>query len=246
MRKSTPYGECFMLVYIYILIFTLFAVLFISIKSYKQNEPIIKHDIIEKLIPFDKMIKIIPTGSAVFFVLLSRNNSFYLSIVLSSALFFCLLGDLGMEKGLIPGLPIFLIAQLLFIISFIGQALEIGINVEAVIITLIVAVLFALYLYYFINYLNSSEKGLGDLFIPVIIYCVFISGMALSIVIVWISSGLLEFSIIFLGGLLFVISDSTIAVREFHHSFSNNVVKVMTTYYAAIFLLSLASLLPMG
>lgn len=246
MRKSIPYGEFFMLVYIYILIFTLFAVLFISIKSYKQNEPIIKHDIIEKLIPFHKLIKILPAGSAILFVLLSKNDSIYFSIVLSSALFFCLLGDLGMEKGVIPGLPIFLIAQLLFIISFLGQALEIGINGEAVIITLILALLFALYFYYFINYLNSSEKGLGELFIPVIIYCVFISGMVLSIVIVWFSSGLLEFSIIFLGGLLFVISDSTIAIREFHHRFSYNVVKVMTTYYAAILLLSLASLLPMS
>jgi uncharacterized membrane protein YhhN len=244
--REKYFGGFFMLLYIYIFVFTVFSVLFILIKSLKQNEPVYNHEFIEKLIPLDKLIKIIPAGSAILFVLLSQNKSFYFSIVLSAALVFCLLGDLGMEKGIIPGLPLFLIAQLLFIISFLGQSLVVGIDIEAILIMLIVAGLFAFYLYFFIKYLNSSEKSLGELLIPVIIYCIFISGMVVSIVLVWFSSGLIEFSIVFLGGIMFVISDSTIAVREFHHDISNNVVKVMFTYYLAIFLLSLASLIPLG
>jgi uncharacterized membrane protein YhhN len=221
----------------------IFSVLFILTKSSKQNEPIFDYNFFDKLIPFDKFIKIVPTGSAMLFVILSQNDSFYLSTTLSIALFFCLLGDLGMEKGVIQGLPLFLIAQFFFIISFFGQAIEVSINFESVLISVVVAVLLALYLYFFVKYLNSSEKGLGKLLIPVIVYCMFISGMVLSVILLWVNSGRLELSIIVFGAILFVISDSIIAVKEFHHEITNNVVKVMTTYYLAIFLLSLSCLM---
>ncbi|MHA1236884.1 MAG: lysoplasmalogenase family protein, partial [Candidatus Hodarchaeales archaeon] len=73
--------------------------------------------------------------------------------------------------------------------------------------------------------------------------CVFLSGMFLSTFLLWMSSGVMELGIVVLGGLLFVISDSFIAIREFHHQINYSTLKVMTTYYSAIFLLSLASLI---
>ncbi|MHA2066632.1 MAG: lysoplasmalogenase family protein, partial [Candidatus Thorarchaeota archaeon] len=43
-----------------------------------------------------------------------------------------------------------------------------------------------------------------------------------------------------LGALFFVVSDSLIGIREFHHQFQYQYVLTLSTYYLAIFLLSLS------
>ena len=40
-----------------------------------------------------------------------------------------------MERGLIPGLPLFLVAQIVLTIGFVGQSFTIGISTESIIIT---------------------------------------------------------------------------------------------------------------
>jgi uncharacterized membrane protein YhhN len=154
-------------------------------------------------------------------------------------------GDIGMEKGLIPGLPLFLVGQVFFIVAFLGQSLTIGVNGESILITAIVTLVMIIYVLFILRYLESSEKGLGKFRIPVIIYCAFLSGMFLSTILLWMNTSM-TFALVAIGGVLFVISDSIIAVREFHHPIKNSVLKIMSTYHAAIFLLSLSSLVQFG
>ncbi len=165
------------------------------------------------------------------------DSLFYL--VLVGALLFCFAGDLGMEEGLIPGLLMFLVAQILFSAAFIGQSLTLRITIESLIPAGLVTLVMAIYIIFFIRYLETSETGLGKFKIPVLVYCIFISMMFVSSVLLWFTSGVMEFGISVLGALLFVISDSIIAVKEFHHEIKN-VFGIMSTYYTAILLLSLS------
>jgi uncharacterized membrane protein YhhN len=227
----------------YLVIYFFFALLFMVLKAIKQEELQFDNSLLTKLLPFSTLIKAIPAGLAIVFVILNNNESIFMYAGLGLALLFCMLGDIGMEKGLIPGLPLFLVGQILFIVTFIGQVLNIGIDLQALVITAVVTLGIVIYLFLFLRYLESSEKGLGEFRIPVLVYCAFLSGMFISTVMLWMNTGIAELSIVALGGLLFVVSDSIIAVREFHHPINHGTVKVMATYHAAIFLLSLSCLI---
>jgi len=228
---------------LYFLTFWFFSILYILVKSVKSGEMQFNAKILSKLAPFSTFIKMVPAGLAAIFVWYNGHESIYLSLVLTTGLFFCMLGDIGMERGLIPGLPLFLVAQIILIISFTGQALDLGISSEALVLTGVVIMGMLIYLVIFVRYLDSSEKGLGKFKTPVIIYCIFISGMLSSAVMLWSTSKAMEFVAVVIGGASFVISDSIIAIREFHHDISHRELKVISTYHIAIFLLSLSPLL---
>ncbi|MHA1966407.1 MAG: lysoplasmalogenase family protein [Candidatus Hodarchaeales archaeon] len=236
-----------MLEIIYLLLFTLFSAIFIFLKSVKHDEFKITNQKIKQLANYGIYIKGIPALLAALFVFLIRPDNSLFYIVLASALIFCLAGDLGMEKGLIPGLPIFLVAQILFSSAFIGQSLTNGFTADSYIVTGIIFVCIVLYITLFVRYLNSSETGLGKFKVPVIIYCAAISLMFISTGLLWTTLGFLgypEFLLIPLGGFLFIFSDSVIALREFRgRKFSKDILVVMLTYFCAIFLLSLSGIL---
>jgi uncharacterized membrane protein YhhN len=229
----------------YFIIFSFFALLFMILKGIKEEELQFESNLLSKLIPFSTLIKTLPVGLAIVFVLINNNESIFMYTVLGLALLFCMFGDIGMEKGLIPGLPLFLVGQVFFIVAFLGQSLTIGVNGESILITAIVTLVMIIYVLFILRYLESSEKGLGKFRIPVIIYCAFLSGMFLSTILLWMNTSM-TFALVAIGGVLFVISDSIIAVREFHHPIKNSVLKIMSTYHAAIFLLSLSSLVQFG
>lgn len=225
----------------YLLLFWIVASVFILFKSIKVEEIHIESELIQKLADSSStFIKGVPAILAALFVVIMRPSDALVFFTLVGALAFCFAGDLGMEKGILIGLPLFLIAQLLFAAAFFGQAITIGPSVEALALTAVVIVMVALYMVMFLRYLESSETGLGEYKVPVIAYCIVISLMFVSSVLLWSTSGEWEVIAVALGALIFVISDSLIGVHEFHHKISGNVLKVMTTYYAAIFLLSLS------
>jgi uncharacterized membrane protein YhhN len=232
---------------LYVLGFWFFALLYILIKSIKANEIVLNLGFLKKLTQYSTIIKAFPAGLATLFVLYTRHESIYLSVILSLGLLFCMFGDLSMEKGLIPGLPIFLIAQIILMLTFAVQAFNLNASstlmIESLILTGIMILGLAIYILLFLRYLESSNKGLGKFRIPVMIYCIFISGMLSASVLLWRVSNVMEFGLVVFGALLFVISDSIIAVREFHHDISYREIKVMSTYFAAIFLISLSPLL---
>lgn len=232
---------------VYLFLFTLFSVIFIILQSVKHYEFKITNQKITQLANYSTYIKGIPALLAASFVFLMRPDDSLFYLVLAGALLFCLAGDLGMEKGSIPGLPLFLIAQILFIIAFIGQSLTNSLTNDSYIVTGIIFVCVVLYIVLFVRYLNSSEVGLGKFTIPVIIYCTAISLMFISTVLLWTTLGFLnyiEFALVPIGGFLFIFSDSIIAFREFRgRKLSKDVLVVMVTYFPAIFLLSLSGIL---
>ncbi len=233
-----------MLEFVYLLIFWLFALVYIIFKSIYVNQIRVETEIIQKLAnSTSTFIKGVPAILAALFVLIMRSSDSLFFLVLVGAFIFCFAGDLGMEKGILIGLPLFLIAQLNFSIAFISQALTIGLSIDVLILTAVVVVCTSVYMFMFLRYLDSSKNELGEFKIPVIMYCIVISLMFVSSFLLWGTLRRLEAIVVVLGALFFVISDSIIAVNEFHHELSKTVLKVMTTYYTAIFLLSLSILL---
>ncbi len=236
-----------MLPVIYFFLYTIFSIAFIILKSIKMDEYSIKNEFIRQIANYAILIKGIPALLAVIFVFLIRQNNSLFYFVLMGALIFCFAGDLGMEKGFIQGLSLFLIAQMLFSIAFIGQSLANKLVNDSFLPILIAFLCVIIYIILFVRYLDSSELSLGRLKTPVIIYCAVISIMFLSTILVWTTLGLFhypEFGLVSLGGFLFIVSDSIIALREFRNrKFKKNVLIVMITYYSAIFLLSLSSIL---
>ncbi|MFX0184238.1 MAG: lysoplasmalogenase [Candidatus Hodarchaeota archaeon] len=231
-----------MLEIIYVVIFWVFAVIYIFFKSVKAKEFHIENDLIQQLTKFSTIVKGIPAALASMFVLIQPIDLSLFHVLLAGALLFCMAGDLGMEKGLLPGLSLFLIAQILFNLAFISQSLVIGLTIPTLIVPLIVATGMMIYIFLLVRYLESSGPELGKFKVPGIVYFVFIGLMLVSVVLLWMTSQVLEFGIVVLGGLLFIISDSIICVKEFHHVISYRELKVMSTYYGAILLLSLSVL----
>ena len=168
-----------------------------------------------------------------------RINDSLVILFLVGAFFFCFAGDVGMEKNILIGLSLFLVAQLLFSLAFFSQAFTIGPSVSDLLLTAVGVILVVIYMFIFLLYLESSETGLGEMKIPVLAYCIVISSMLVSSILLWSTIGRFDAIVVVLGAGLFVTSDSFIGVHEFHHEISRSVLKVMTTYYLALFLLSL-------
>jgi uncharacterized membrane protein YhhN len=231
-----------MLEILYFITFWGFVVLYIFFESVKADEIRIKTAIILRLSELSALIKGIPSALAVIFVAFIQPSDIVFYLFLFGALLFCFAGDLGMEKGFILGLSLFLIAQILFFITFLYQSIVFNISIESLVIPFLSIIGLSFIMIFFLRYLESSEKGLGKYRIPVIIYCTFISMMLVSTLLLWTTTGIFEVGLIVLGGLLFVISDMIIATKEFHHDISYREIKVMGTYYSAIFLLSLSAI----
>ncbi len=183
-----------------------------------------------------QIIKPIPAGLAALFVFVMRPSPSLFYLVMVVGLTFCLLGDIGMEIGLLPGLGLFMIGHISFITAFLSQSLSLGIT-PVVHVPLIGFTIFALV--YFILLVRYLLPGLGKFRVPVLIYALVISAMLVASFLLWLTSGTPNGILVTFGATIFVISDSLIGIREFHHKFSQPTIKILGTYYLAIFLLSL-------
>lgn len=76
---------------------------------------------------------------------------------------------------------------------------------------------------------------LGALRIPVMIYALAITLMALTALFRYGRTNSTSFLLIFIGAVLFMISDSVLAINKFHHSFSSAGALIMLTYCLAQF-----------
>lgn len=94
-----------------------------------------------------------------------------------------------------------------------------------------------LFLLYEIGFLYILSGGLGEMFIPVCVYASFISLMGISALN---RKGLVNteaFNLVFYGALIFIISDSTIAINKFVKPFGLAKVIIMFTYCLAQYLI---------
>ena len=238
----------FGLFFLYVSLFSLLALQYILLESLRKKELQVRSLNLD-WIPNWYLIasKAAPGFLACLFVILMRPSDSVFYFGLSIALFVCVVSDVLIEKGFLYGMLGFTIAQTLFVVTYALGVLFFYPTPLAIFLTCITAFAIINYLVFFLRYLQSSEKGLGSYKIPVLIYCVLLGSMLVCAVLLWASSGILSPIFLVIGGLFFIVSDSIIAIREFHHRPSVPTIKVMTTYYGALFLISfgvLAVLIP--
>ncbi len=225
----------------YAVIFWIFAFVSILIKAAREDEITFQK---ERLSQLPKslflIIKFIPALTAFIIVLLFRPTISLFYILLAVAFVFCLLGDTGMETKFLVGVGLFLIAQIIFIANFIWQSLLSGISFLPVVAFVTAFLVWILVIIFLTNYIESAETGLGQMKIPLIIYALTVSLTFCSALMLWLTAGVLLGFIPVIGAFFFVISDFAIGIKEFHHHFKKAEIFIFTTYYLAIFLLSLS------
>ncbi|MFX1319076.1 MAG: lysoplasmalogenase family protein [Promethearchaeota archaeon] len=224
----------------YALFFWVFAFISTLIKAAREDEINFQKESLTKLpkVLFI-IIKLLPVLFTVVIVLLFRPTASLFYLLLAVALIFCLLGNIGMETKFLVGVGLFLIAQILFISNFVWQSLLLGVSFLPLAAFITAFITWILVIIFLTHYIESGEARLGQMKTPLIVYALTVSLTFCSALMLWLTSGVLLGFIPVLGAFLFVISDFTIGIKEFHHHFNKAEVFIFTTYYLAIFLLSL-------
>ncbi|TFG12389.1 hypothetical protein EU537_09505 [Candidatus Thorarchaeota archaeon] len=186
------------------------------------------------------IVKAVPALSAVVFVLVVTSQIILFHLLLIFALFFCGLGDIAMEHSILPGLGMFLISHVLFVANFMIHAFA-RLTGYAILGFVGAFIVLLIYVILYHRYINTAEKP-TELLPAVDLYAVIISLTLSSSVMLWLSTGFIAGIIPVIGAISFIISDSFIGIREFHHRFRYDEPMSMITYYLAIFLLSTAAL----
>jgi len=184
--------------------------------------------------------KIVPALIAVIYVVLVRPSPALFYVLLSIALVFCMLGDIGMEKDLIPGIGMFLIGHIIFTVNFLWQAINVGLVIANLIVPIVCMGGLIVYVFLYIRYLQASGPEVPDFILKAgTFYFILVSATISTSLLLWQVTGALWGFLPLVGALFFIISDSIIAINEFHHKFSRPELLIMPTYYLSIFLLSL-------
>jgi uncharacterized membrane protein YhhN len=218
---------------IYSLIFWVVAIISIKLQDHKAQSGE------KKVASLTTVIKFIPTLSAAVFVILFRPPTLF-TILLTAALVFCMLGDIGMEMDLVPGIGMFLIAHLIFTGNFLWQSVGLGVTIIPMALAGGCMIVMVVYVLLLIRYLRSSGPEIPPFILRAGSFYFIIVGATISTsLLLWQISGAQLGYLLVLGGLIFIISDSFIGINEFHHKISHHEFYIMPTYYLAIFLLSL-------
>lgn len=151
-------------------------------------------------------------------------------------LFFSLLGDvLLMLTGLrinsfLFGLSAFLIAHLFYIAAFYLDCTK-KITIERRFPIPIIMV----FAFFCIAYYMFMFPYLGNMAMPVLVYCVVISIMGIAAALRYGKTNYKSFLWVFIGAILFILSDSILAYNRFVEAFDSADVMVMSTYMLAQF-----------
>jgi uncharacterized membrane protein YhhN len=163
-----------------------------------------------------------------------RQNRLHLLIL--AGLFFSWAGDVLLEvpvnyKDLfIPGLICFLIAHLMYLITFFKTPGENWVLRRKPYLLLPVVLVGAILIFYLYD-------GLGELKIAVIAYSIVILTMLSGAVNRYEKVNKRSYLLVLAGAILFVISDSSLAINTFNHHFKGASVFIMSTYILAQFLI---------
>lgn len=183
--------------------------------------------------PFDYLIKAIPVLSLA--VLALVNIPGRKGKLIGVGLLFSGAGDIILQldggKYFIYGLGAFLIAHLFYIAAFIRQPEISRARLPVPLVICVYGVIMGFILF----------PHLGDMLIPVAVYLLIILGMGISAAL-----GTTNHSLVVVGALLFIISDSLIAINRFLVPVPLSGFLIMTTYYMAQFLITYGSSLNGG
>lgn len=216
-------------------VFWIFAIITIILKS---SEPLkSKMDLI-------KIVKPIPALAAAVFTIyinLPTLDLFYL--LLAIALVFCALGDIGMEINILPGLGLFLFSHIFYTTNFLLQSLTIGLTIIPLIVFGICVAVMLGYIFFYQRYLKTTQKEVEPALLKAVnVYALMISLTLSTSLLLWLTSGAILGFVPLIGAVSFILSDSVIGIREFHHEIKNAEIIILSTYYLAIFLLSLGAI----
>jgi uncharacterized membrane protein YhhN len=165
--------------------------------------------------------------------------------LIMTGLFFSWLGDVSLQLSdknfpvkfshdlfFIAGLGSFLITHLIY---FIGFSLPKGKNpvLSTRFYQFLLVILYGVIMLYYLY------RSLGDMKVPVIAYTVIILLMLLSALNRFGKVNGLSYILVVIGALLFVISDSLIAINKFHMKINFAGIMIMVTYATAQFLIVL-------
>ncbi len=151
---------------------------------------------------------------------------------LVSALFFSFWGDvllLFKEQFFVFGLASFLLAHVLYIKITAGFLNKI--SPKKILIGSIPFVVFLLVL------LNLIKNNLGEMLIPVVVYGIVISTFGAVALLNYMAKKSTENLWLFLGAIIFIASDSMIALNRFYESQEIYSVSIMVTYIVAQYLI---------
>ena len=146
-----------------------------------------------------------------------------------------------MEKDIVPGIGMFLFAHLFFTVNFLLQTITLTLNVVNMVIGVACFGGLIVYVFLFIRYLKASGPEVPDFILKAgSFYFLLVSATISTSLLLWLTTGALWGFLPVIGALFFIISDSIIAINEFHHKVSHPEFLIMPTYYLAIFLLTLS------
>ncbi len=170
---------------------------------------------------------IIPSLIALYYYSVDKKNNWYVI-----ALVFSFLGDvLLMDKNnlFLFGIAAFLITQVIYIYIIVRQLEKPSIFHKY------------LYAFLFVNYvvylLSLLKPNLGELFYPVLVYGITISIFGLVATLNYVTKRTTPTLFLMLGAVLFITSDSMIALHKFHVPKSFYPVAIMITYVLAQYLI---------
>jgi len=181
----------------------------------------------------------------IFYHIRVRERYYILHILILCGLFFSWLGDIFLhisgnridltidkEMFFLLGLGSFLLTQLIYIIAFnIPAGPNPVFTRRAYLLVLVIG--YGCLLIWFLY------RGLGDMKIPVIIYAAIILSMLLAALNRHGKVNGISFMLVSIGALLFVASDSMLAVNKFYQKFDFARILIMSTYVIAQYLIAL-------
>jgi uncharacterized membrane protein YhhN len=151
-------------------------------------------------------------------------------------LFFSWIGDIvleikqNQEMMFMTGLAFFLLAQVSYFLVFITTPGR-GQPVKKLIMMILPVVVYGIFL------LAYLYRDLGDMRLPVAIYALVILAMLAAAITRAGKTGIASFWLVLAGALLFVLSDSLLAVNKFSHAMPAAPVLIMSTYVVGQFLI---------
>ncbi len=170
---------------------------------------------------------IILTLFVLYYFSAEKRNNWYLL-----ALFFSFLGDvflLDKNGYFLLGIGSFLITQILFIKLIISQLRKV--RVHHIIITMLPFVV------YFTVLISTIKENLTEFFIPVVIYGITISFFGMVSLLNYFINKSKRSVVLLIGAVLFIASDSMIALNKFHEPRIIYPVAIMITYIFAQYLI---------
>ena len=232
---------------LYSIIFLITSIIFIILYGSKKQEfPFFGEKFHEKPTVYIRTLKIIPTLIVVLFVTLSVPKYDYFFILIIIAIFFTFLGDVGIILNNFLGLAIYLLTHLFLSIAYITQIIQFSMKPVGIYtltgIGMLLYFLIITLMYYFL------KENLKDKYkrIALVIFAVFFYLAILSMHIITAAILILNYFnnnkgiiVILIGAVSYLISDILIFIREASKKQKYSVLFIMSTYYLAIFCISL-------